>query len=428
MVIANMIGTGVFTSLGYQVVDLHSVFALLMLWVVGGVLALCGAMTYAELGSRLPSSGGEYQLVRNIYHPLPGFLQGWVSAIAGFAAPTALAAIAFGKYTHSAYPALNEMSLAIALVVVFTLVHSFSVKMGSAFQDTFTIFKVVVIVVFIVLVLAAPATHKIEVLPDAAAWREIFTGSFAVNLIYVSFAYTGWNAAIYVVGEIRDPHKTLPLSLIAGTSLVTVLYALLNLAFLYAVPQQAIAGKVEIGHIVAVSVFGDSAGDLISLTIGLLMISTVSVMVFIGARVIHKMGEDFSSLSFFNRMSSKSVPVTAVWLQGAITLAFIISSTFDQVLVYSAFCLILNTMMAVCGIFVARARKIGQPVFTMKFYPLAPILFLALNSFILIYVFIDKPVESLVGLGIMLAGIPFYYALSRGAAVSGPTTITMPSS
>jgi len=405
-----MIGTGVFTSLGYQVVDLHSVFTLLMLWVVGGVVSLCGAMTYAELGSRLPASGGEYQLVRNIYHPLPGFLQGWVSAIAGFAAPTALAAIAFGKYMHAAYPLLNEVYLATGLVLLFTFIHSFSVKMGSAFQDALTIFKLIAIVIFIVLMFAAPVQHSVGLLPDGVAIKEIFSGPFAVNLIYVSFAYTGWNAAIYVVGEIRDPHKTLPLSLIAGTLLVTVLYTLLNAAFLYAVPQSALAGKVEVGYVVATAVFGDAAGDVISMVIGLLMISTVSVMVFIGARVIHKMGEDFSSLSYFRRTNSKSVPATAVWFQGTITLAFVITSTFDQVLIYSAFSLILNTMMAVFGIFVARIKNIGQPVFKMRLYPLAPILFLVVNLFIVIYVFLDKPLESIIGLGIVLMGIPFYYA------------------
>src|SRR5687767_126004 len=161
-----MVGTGVFTSLGYQVVELHSTFTLLMLWIVGGVLALCGAMTYAELGSRLPSSGGEYQLQRNIYHPLPGFLSGWVSAIAGFAAPTALAAIAFGKYMHAAYPGMSEQYLAIGLVTIFIGIHSFSVKMGSAFQDAFTIFKLVVIVVFIVLVFAEERQSTFSLLPD----------------------------------------------------------------------------------------------------------------------------------------------------------------------------------------------------------------------------------------------------------------------
>lgn len=405
-----MVGTGVFTSLGYQVVDLHSTFALLMLWVVGGILALCGAMTYAELGSRLPSSGGEYHLLRNIYHPLPGFLSGWVSAIAGFAAPTALAAIAFGRYAHAAYPELDEQYLAIGLVVAFITIHSFSVKMGSGFQDAFTVFKVIAIVAFIIFVFAEPG-QDIALIPGRSDWSEVFSGSFAMNLIYVSFAYTGWNAAIYVVGEIRNPHKTLPWSLTLGTLVVLVLYTLINAAFLYAVPQPDLAGKIEVGHVAATKVFGPQAGSMVSFVIALLMISTVSVMVFIGARVLHKMGEDFPSLSYFNRKSTNHVPVTALWFQGAITLTFIITSTFDQVLIYSAFSLIIITMMTVFGIFVARRKDLGRPQFRMKLYPVAPIIFLAVNLFVLIYVFVDKPVESLIGMGIVLAGIPFYYLL-----------------
>jgi APA family basic amino acid/polyamine antiporter len=409
IVIANMIGTGVFTSLGYQVMDIHSPFALLMLWAVGGLLALCGALTYAELGSRYPASGGEYQLLRNIYHPMPGFLTGWVSAVAGFGAPTALAAIAFGKYIHAAYPAMNEQYLAVGLVVVVTAIHSFSVRMGTVFQDIFTTAKVLAVVVFVALVFGVADHQTLRVLPATADWGELFSGSFAVNLIYVSFAYTGWNAAIYIVGEIRDPHRTLPRSLILGTLLVTALYVLINAAFLLAVPQESLAGKVEIGFIVATAVFGTAAGNILSVVIALLMISTVSVMIFIGPRVIHKMGEDFSSLGFFGRRNARHVPVSAVWFLGVITLLFIVTSTFEQVLVYSAFSLIVVTMMTVSGIFVARKKDAGQPEYKMKFYPAAPLIFLAVNSAVLIYVFIDRPLESVIGLGIVVAGIPFYY-------------------
>jgi APA family basic amino acid/polyamine antiporter len=413
IVIANMIGTGVFTSLGYQVAEIHSTFALLMLWVVGGVLSLCGALTFAELGSRYPSSGGDYNFLRNLYHPMLGFLSGWVSCVAGFAAPTALAAIGFGKYIHAAYPAYDEQVLAVVLVLVFTAIHSFSVKLGTAFQDFFTVAKVAAVVLFIILVFAVGATQQLTVLPSAADWREVFSGPFAVNLIYVSFAYTGWNAAVYIVGEIKDPHKTLPRALLMGTGLVMILYVLIHVAFLAAVPKESLVGKVEIGFIVAAEVFGPAAGNAISLMIAILMISTVSVMVFIGPRVTHKMGEDFPSLAYFGRKTSKEVPAVAVWFQGVITLLFIITSTFEQVLVYSAFSLIVVTMMSVSGIFIARMRNTQRPAYMMRFYPAAPALFLLINACVLVYVFIDRPLESVIGLGIVLLGIPLYYLANR---------------
>lgn len=413
VVIANMIGTGVFTSLGFQMEGMHSPFALLMLWVVGGVISLCGALTYAELGSRFPESGGEYQLQKNIYHPLVGFLSGWVSAVAGFAAPTALASIAFGEYVHAAFPGANTQLLALVLVVLFTSIHSFSVRMGSAFQDAFTIVKVTAIVAFIVAVFIKGNNQGLYASPNPAAWTEIFSGSFASNLIFVSFAYTGWNAAIYVVGEIKDPHKTLPRSLLLGTALVTVLYVLMNAAFLFAVPREQLVGKVQIGYVVATGLFGEAAGDILSVIIAVLMISTVSVMIFIGSRVINKMGADFSSLAFLGRTTTGHVPATAVWFQGTLTILFIVTSTFDQVLVYSAFSLLVNTMMTVMGIFLARKRNSGQPEYKMKLYPVAPIVFLIINAGVLVFTIQDRPMESLIGLLIVLTGVPFYFLARR---------------
>lgn len=411
IVIANMVGTGVFTSLGYQVMDIHSVVALIMLWLVGGLLAFCGAMVYAELGSRYPQSGGEYHLLTKIYHPLPGFLSGWVSAIAGFAAPTALAAIAFGKYLHAAYPVYSEKMLALSLVLSFTALHAFSVKLGTRFQDFFTLLKVLVMIIFILFAFLADAHPNFSVSFTSSDWSEIFQGSFALNLVYVSYAYTGWNAAIYVVGEIRNPMRNLPRSLLLGTAIVTILYAVINLAFLYIVPQAELAGKVEIGYVVATQLFGVSVGKLVSVIIAVLMISTVSVMVFIGPRVIFRMGEDFPLLGWFNKKSEGHVPVRAVLFQGLITVLIILTSTFDQVLIYAAFCLISITMLTVFGIFVVRRRQRNSEYnnFKIALYPLAPLFFLVVNACILLYVFIDKPSESLVGLGIVLTGIPFYF-------------------
>jgi APA family basic amino acid/polyamine antiporter len=199
-----------------------------------------------------------------------------------------------------------------------------------------------------------------------------------------------------------------------GAAAVTILYVLLNAAFLFAVPRELLVNKVEIGYIVAKSLFGNAAGDILSVVIALLMISTVSVMIFIGPRVIHKMGKDFSSLAFFSKLTTRHVPATAVWFQGALTLVFIVTSTFDQVLVYSAFSLLVVTMMTIFGIFVARRSAGPPPEYKMKFYPLAPIIFLVVNTFVLVYTSLDRPRESVIGLGIVLIGIPFYYIARRG--------------
>ena len=254
LVVANMIGTGVFTSLGFQVADMPSVFPLLSLWVVGGIISLCGALTYGELGAALPRSGGEYHLLTTIFHPMLGYLSGWISATLGFAAPTALAAIALGKYTEVVFPEVPGTHLAALVVVLSSIIHSTTISIGSAFQNIFTIVKVLLIVLFIGTGFFVLDPQPISIWPQAGDFQLITSGSFAVSLIYVSYAYTGWNVAIYIVGEIKQPFRNLPRSLFLGTLLVLILYVLLNFVFLYTVPMQDLAGVVEVGFLSAIGI------------------------------------------------------------------------------------------------------------------------------------------------------------------------------
>jgi len=247
LVIAAMIGTGVFTSLGFQVEIIKSVFPLLMLWIVGGVIALCGAVTYAELGAVLPRSGGEYHILSRIYHPALGFLAGWVSATVGFAAPAALAAMALASYLSRVFPELPQNHVAALSVLLFALIHGYSVRVGSFFQNFFTILKILLILVFIIAAFSLENHQPITVLPKTGDWRALFSGAFAVSLVYVSYAYTGWNSSIYIVDEIKRPRFNLPRSLLLGTFIVMVLYVLLNFVFLYTVPMQVLEGEIEIG-------------------------------------------------------------------------------------------------------------------------------------------------------------------------------------
>mgnify|MGYP006272297833 CR=1 FL=1 len=246
LVVANMVGTGIFTSLGFQVAYLESTFALLMLWVVGGVMALCGALTYGELGAALPRSGGEYHLLSQIYHPSLGFLAGWVSATLGFAGPIALAAIAFGTYTSAVVPSLSATHLAAGIVLVTSVIHGVSVRWGSRFQNVFTGLKVLLILVFIGAAATVDPAHSISVWPGASGWTETISPGFAVSLVFVTYAYTGWNAAIYIVGEIRHPSRNLPRALFLGSALVLVLYVLLNFVFLYTVPAGELADRKSV--------------------------------------------------------------------------------------------------------------------------------------------------------------------------------------
>jgi APA family basic amino acid/polyamine antiporter len=409
LVVANMIGTGIFTSLGFQIEYIDSVFALLMLWIVGGGLALCGALAYGELGAALPRSGGEYHLLSRIYHPSLGFLAGWISATLGFAGPIALAAIAFGEYTTAVFPSLSAQHLAAGIVIVSSIIHGTSVTLGSQFQNLFTGLKVLLIVLFIAAAAGVDAPQSISIMPTWEGLSQMITPGFAVSLVFVSYAYTGWNAAIYIVGEIKQPNKNLPRSLLLGTLLVMVLYVLLNYVFLYTVPMGDLAGRVEVGYVSGLAVFGEVGGQIMSLLIAVLLISTVSAMVFLGPRITQAMGEDLPALRWLAITSEREIPVVSVLFQATVALLFIYTSTFEQVLIYAGFTLTLITSLTVAGVFVLRVREpdLKRPYRTWG-YPVTPAIFLLLNTWILIYVFIDKPTESLVGLGIVAVGAALY--------------------
>ena len=419
VVIANMIGTGVFTSLGFQLLDIQSGFAILLLWALGGLIAVCGSMTYAELGSALPRSGGEYNFLTEIYHPSAGFISGWISATIGFSAPTALAAITFSTYLMTIFPEINNdwlrKIIACSLIVILAFIHSSNRKSSGGLQMIFTVMKVGVIILFCFgAILFAKNIQPVSFSPNSNDISTIFSGSFAVSLIYVSYAYTGWNAATYLSGEIERPQKYLPLILISGTTIVTVLYILLNFVFLSVAPIEDMQGKIEIGFIAAQSAFGGSVANFTGLVLSLLLISTVSAMTIAGPRVLQVIGEDFKVLNILSRKRKDGIPSTAIYIQSLIAIIFILSSSFESILVFAGFTLALNSFVTVIAVFVLRSKQLNLPRPYKTFgYPFTPLIYLALTGWTLYFVIINRPIEVLFSLGIILSGLIFYYISNR---------------
>jgi len=415
VVIANMVGTGVFTSLGFQLLDLRSGFVLLMLWAVGGVAAVCGAMTYAELGAAMPRSGGEYNFLARIYHPAAGFVSGWVSATIGFAGPTALAAMTFAAYATSVMPGETsswlEKTLACGLVIALTIVHSSNRRSSGGLQVIFTILKVAVIVGFCLFAyFLVEAPQSVTFLPIRGDGALLTSSAFAVSLIYVSYAYTGWNAATYLSSELENPQRNLPLILLTGTLVVTVLYVALNFTFLYSAPMADMAGQVEVGYIAAEAAFGDLGGRFTGLVMATLLISTVSAMTIAGPRVLQVVGEDFPALRLLARTNSSGLPAIAIFVQSSLTILFILSSSFESILVFAGFTLALNSFATVLGVFVLRYRQPDLPrPYKTFMYPVPPLIYLALTGWTLYFVLINRPAEGLFGLGIIAAGLVFYF-------------------
>lgn len=411
IVIANMIGTGVFTSLGFQVLDIHSVFSILLLWVIGGILALCGALSYGELGAALPRSGGEYHYLSVIYHPVVGFLSGWVSALVGFAAPVALAAMALGSYSKEVFTGISPGWMAAGVVTFISLIHATQLQLGVKFQNVFTSIKVLLCLFFIMAGFLSGTHQDISILPKSFSWNEILSPAFAVALIYVSYAYSGWNASAYLAGEIENPQKNLPRSLFRGTLIVLLIYVLLNFVFLYTAPIPELAGKPEVGFVSATYIFGDTGGRIMAGIISLLLVSTISSMIIAGPRITQVMGEDIPVLNILARKTKRGTPANAIILQSAITLTLIFTSSFEKVLTYVGFTLNLFTFFTVLGLIIMRYRypQIPRPYKTWG-YPLTPILFLLLNLWILINIVTQKPYESLAGLCTILLGLLVYFS------------------
>jgi len=419
LVVANMVGSGVFTSLGFQAAGISSGPALLLLWILGGAIALFGALTYSEAGVMFPRSGGEYHFLSEMFHPAVGFLAGWISFLVGFAAPVAAAAMGLGRYLGSAL-ALPEKSgviglansslIAIGVVAGLTAVHSLDKTVGARFQNVITIFKVVFIVAIVILGLTMGKPVGLSFAPTAKALGDIFTPAFAVSMFFVTYSYSGWNAAAYVAGEIDNPQRNLPRSLILGTLIVIVLYVALNFVFLWTVPIGELAGKLEVGYLFADRVFGNTGGRLMAGIIAFLLLSCSSAMIIAGPRISRVIGEDYPLFRVLGKTTSKDIPVLAIVVQGALSVFYIVTSTFEQVIVFIGFTLNLFTFMTVLGVMIMRKKRPDLPrSYRTIGYPWVPLAFLAIQVYILVYGLLYRPKESLAGLGLTALGLIVYF-------------------
>ena len=414
IVIANIIGTGVFTSLGFQVADIQSGFPLLMLWIVGGIAALCGALCYGELSAALPRSGGEYHFLSEIYHPAVGFMAGFVSATVGFSAPIALAAMAFGKYFNGVFGFGSPVALSFVLVWIVAIFHFGNLRLGSAFQNLWTIVKLLLVATLIGAGFLVGQKQSISFLPHAGDTMSIFSGAFAVALVYVMYSYSGWNASSYIIGEVKRPERNVPRSLLAGTIVVIASYVLLNAVFLASTPESEMRGQLEVGLIAGKHIFGENGGRIVGAIICLGLISAISSMTWIGPRVTMSMGEDHWLLRFLGRKNSEGVPANAVIVQLLIVNLLLLTRSFELVVVYIQFALLLCSLLAVIGVIVLRMTRpnISRP-YRVWFYPGPPLIFAGITVWMMIYLLRSKTIESFAGLVTALVGFLLYFCASR---------------
>lgn len=373
LVVANMIGTGVFSSLGFQVALLPSIPVLMLLWLCGGLVALCGGLSYIQLAKLFPGSGGEYHYIKSAYPQPMAYFSAAVSVFAGFSAPVALSAITFSHYLAQVWSGIDQTWTAALLITVITLIHSLGNGLGKGFQLLSTLAKILVLVVFILAGLFKPGI--VSTFDPPKAGSTIFTiSSFATCLVYVSFAYSGWNACVYVFGEVKNPLKNIAKSMLIGTCLVTLFYILLNYVFLRHLKFSQIDGVIEIGFVAADAIFGSNGGQLMAGVISLLLISSISAMVWIGPRVIDKLIYPLKEINL-NEQGQKRLRMASL-LQYLITMGLLFTETFTQLLMMAGVLLTISSSLCVSILFFRRYRLNFKQL-------IAPSLFLILNLYTL---------------------------------------------
>ena len=423
IVIANIIGAGIFTTTGFLMDFLGNPQLMLLLWLVGGLIALCGALAFGELGASFPEAGGEYMFISKLFHPMLGFLSGWLSLIVGFSAPIAASAIGFSKYVVWAFPDFQSWLnlstilstdsfskvLAIIVIVSFSLLHSRGIVLGTAVQNALTVLKIALVAGLIIAGFAF-GEGNFEHLKTTQSFQFNFEGwkSIGLSLMFILFAYSGWNSATYIGSEIRNPGKVIPMSLIVSTGVVTVLYLLLNLFFVYAISPEQMIGEPEIAGLAAGKAFGEVAETVLSLLISFALFSSLSAFIILGPRVYYSMAKDGYFFKRIARVHPKfEVPRNAVILQAAIAIIIVLTGTFDQILAYMGFSLGIFPILAVLGVF--KLRLSGKSKLKLPGYPIAPAIFIFTNLGILILAYFERPWESTIAILTALSGIPVFY-------------------
>lgn len=405
LVVASMIGAGVFTTSGLLLADLHSPIRVLAAWLVGGMLAMLGAACYGALAARFPESGGEYIFLARTLHPAAGYLAGWISLLVGFLAPLAAVSLAFGEYLKDWLPFSHPRLTGSCLLLVFGVLHSLHTRRGAWVQNLTVLAELLLIAILLGLFCS-----RLDPVPTSVA-ADFSSGSFAVALVWISFSYSGWNAVTYLGGEIRQPERNLPRAMVLATALVTFVYLALNAAFVYAAPVEKLAGKLEVARIAADALGGTAMASLITALIAVALATSVSSLLMAGPRVFARMADD-GCLPGWLRYPAQGPPRRAILLQTILALVMLWSLTFKGLLTYIGFTLGLCTAAAVAGLIRLRLRL--GPSVRVPGWPWGPLIFLAAVLAITTFAILRQPLESVIGLMTIGFGL-VAWRFTRGA-------------
>jgi APA family basic amino acid/polyamine antiporter len=413
IVVSNMIGVGIFGATGFLAGDLGRPVWVLAVWVAGAVVAMAGCLSYAELGVNLPRSGGEYVYIREAWGPMWGFLSGWISFLAGFSAPIAAGALLFAEYLGHFFPALATARqgpgtalllgylrlgwpqfVALAVIALFAAINILGVELAARVQNALTAIKIFVLGSFVVLAFWM-GNGRWENLGQATerTSAHALAVQFAISLVFVMYAYSGWNAATYVAEEIRQPERTLPRALILGTLLVAALYLAMNVAFLYALPLSLLKGVLSVGATTAMALFGTGVGGLFTAIMAACILSSVSAMVIVGPRVYYAMAADGCFFRDAARVNVRwQTPSRAILYQALAAGVMVVMASFAGLAYYIGSTLVFFAALATAGNIRLRRRAGWKrlPALDLGF-PLIPAVFIFASLWMLAYAFWSKP-------------------------------------
>lgn len=401
LVVANMIGTGVFTSLGFQVAESQNTWSIILLWLIGGMMALIGAFVYAELGTHFKKSGGDYIFLSRTINPSVGYLYAWISLTIGFPAPVAIASMAMVQYWQPLIGPEFSLGMGLVSIIVMSIFHSFSVHQSGNVQNILTAIKLLFVFSLIVIGTVWASTLGVPSYDFTPSWKgEILKPGFAVSLIYVFYAYTGWNSAAYIVEEIEQPRKNLPKALISATILVMVVYVLLQLIFLKHASIDQLSGKVQVATLAFGNIFGNKGIFWVSLFIGIQLIATISGYTWVGPRITNAMAKEFKLWKPLAKTNKNGIPVRAVWFNTMISFVLMLSGSFEMVLLYVGFVLqLMGTFTIASSLLVRNTEGFKSPL-----RPWLQIIYIIFSLWVMVFMFFDRPKESLIGVGIILVG------------------------
>lgn len=432
LIVGNMIGIGIFTTTGYIAGYISSPAFLFLVWIIGAFYSYCGALTYAELSTRFPVSGGDYHFLKEAYHPLLGFLFGWSTFTVTYTGSVATIAVGFATYALNLFPpALQEWKIALPIIPVFvdaikliailmtvglTWVNSLGVRYGARVQNVFSVAGVAVILGFIVLGFSTgngSSEHFAPFLPDNLGISDF--SLIGVALVSVVFTYSGWTTIVYIAGEIREPSRNIPAAMWISVTLVAAIYLLINIVYLYAMPLSGMKDVVDIGYRSMQALFNKDVGLLFAVIIMLLTLSSLNSTILSGARIYYAMAAEGRFFRPVRKLHPRrKVPAVSLWYQCLWSVILILSGTFNQLLTYTVSIMVLFSLLSGIALFILRRKQAGSSaVFLMRGYPVIPAIYLLFSAFIMVSILYHRPIESLIGILIVALGVPFFVFWER---------------